>query len=53
VLASHYLFQGDRDGARRHLAAIREVALAQRDYFHRATLAAGLNLPPPASHSGD
>ncbi len=53
VLASHYLFRGDRDGARRHLSAIREVAPAQREYFRNAALAAGLNLQTPAPHTAD
>jgi thioredoxin-like negative regulator of GroEL len=47
VLASHYLFQGRADDARRHLASIRHVAPGQRDYFRRAMLAAGL--PPSAA----
>jgi hypothetical protein len=42
VLASHYLFQGRTDDARRHLASIRNVASGQRDYFRRAMAAAGL-----------
>jgi len=53
ILASHYLFRGDRDAARRHLAAMRAVPAGCLDYFRRAALAAGLpamNLP---SHSDD
>jgi len=53
VLASHYLFRGDRESARRHLAAIQEVPPPQRDYFRRAVLAAGLNLPNQTFHTAD
>lgn len=41
VLASHYLFQGRHDDARRHLALVREIPSGQRAYYRRAELAAG------------
>ncbi len=49
VLASHYLFQGRHDDARRHLGLVREIPSGQRAYYRRAALVAGLSVPAQAS----
>lgn len=42
VLASHYLFQGQYERARVHLAAVKSPPEARRDYYLKAMQAAGL-----------
>jgi hypothetical protein len=53
VLASHYLFQGRRGEARRHLALVREIPSGQRAYYRRAALESGLSAAPLASPSDE